>query len=83
MSPHRRPTPDLLAAFQSQNSLHIVMQYFPAGDLDQLLHSAGEAGMENVLGGNGRLLDEGVVKAYAIDIVAAVGWCHEQGYAHR
>lgn len=79
----RRPVPDFVASFQSQNSLHIVMQYFPAGDLDQLLHSAGEAGIGNALGRNGGLIDEEHVKLYAADIVAAVAWCHEQGFAHR
>lgn len=76
----RRHIPQLLASFQTQNSLHIVMQYFPAGDLDQLLHSAGEAGLGRSVGG---LLDETYVKSYATDIVAAVAWCHEQSYAHR
>lgn len=80
---HRRPVPELLTSFQSQNSLHIAMQYFPAGDLDQLLHSAGQAGVLHGFGRNGGLLDESYVKAYATDIVAAVSWCHDQGFAHR
>ncbi|CAO1628199.1 unnamed protein product [Parajaminaea phylloscopi] len=79
----RRPVPDLVASFQSQHSLHVVMQYFPAGDLDQLLHSAGQAGTVHGFGHNGRLLDESYIRAYATDIVAAVAWCHEQGFAHR
>lgn len=83
VSSSRRPVPDFLAAFQSQNSLHIVMQYFPAGDLDQLLHSAGQAGRLHGFGKDGGLLDEGYVKVYATDIVAAVNWCHSVGFAHR
>lgn len=79
----RKPVPDFLASFQSQNSLHIALQYFPAGDLDQLLHSAGQAGALNGFGCSGRLLDESYVKVYATDIVAAVAWCHERGFAHR
>ncbi|PWN29440.1 hypothetical protein BDZ90DRAFT_230311 [Jaminaea rosea] len=82
-SQSRRPVPDFVASFQSQNSLHIVMQYFPAGDLDQLLHSAGQAGLIHGFGKDGGLLSESYVKIYSTDIVAAVTWCHEQGFAHR
>ncbi|KAK0550687.1 hypothetical protein OC861_003264 [Tilletia horrida] len=84
-------TPQICAAFQSTGSVHIVMEYFPAGDLNTFLESAGSASiscngdLSSVPGRNptGGLLKEDWVRLYAADIVAAVGWVHESGYAHR
>lgn len=77
-------TPRLQASFQSPGSLHIVMEYFPAGDLCHMLESAAEADSSypgrNPLGG---LLLEQWTRKYAVDMVAAVSWIHRQGYAHR
>ncbi|KAK0535226.1 hypothetical protein OC835_002420 [Tilletia horrida] len=84
-------TPQICAAFQSTGSLHIVMEYFPAGDLNTFLESAGSAASTLDAAGSavpgrnptGGLLVEEWVKMYAADIVAAVGWVHECGFAHR
>lgn len=76
--------PSLLASFQSPGSVHIVMEYFPAGDLDSLLQSAAHA-TESYPGksaGSG-LLQEEWVRRYAVDIVACVGWIHSLGFVHR
>ncbi|KDN52392.1 hypothetical protein K437DRAFT_18383 [Tilletiaria anomala UBC 951] len=77
-------TPRLLAAFQSSGSLHLVLEYFPAGDLEALLEAAGQADASYPgKSKKGGLLLESWVKGYAIDVVAAVAWLHEQGFAHR
>lgn len=76
--------PNLLASFQSKGSLHFVLEYFPAGDLEALLSAAGQA--DSSYPGKSRsggLLQEGWVKGYAIDVVASVAWLHAQGFAHR
>lgn len=77
-------TPQLLAAFQSPGSVHIVMEYFPAGDLDSLLSSAVQASdeYEGKSRGGGLLAEDWVVR-YAVDIVAAVAWVHQLGFVHR
>ncbi|CAD6978796.1 unnamed protein product [Tilletia controversa] len=84
-------TPQICAAFQSTGSLHIVMEYFPAGDFNTFLESAasasslGNGGASSVPGRNpsGGLLIEDWIQMYAADIVAAVGWVHGCGFAHR
>jgi len=77
-------TPTCIAAFQSPGSLHILMDYCPAGDLYHFLESAGEAAVSNeARNKSGGLLAESYVKRYAIDMVAAIAWIHEQGYMHR
>lgn len=77
-------TPQLLAAFQSPGSVHLVLEYFPAGDLDGLLQSAAQASREHEgKSDGGGLLAEAWVVRYAADMVAAVAWVHELGFAHR
>lgn len=77
-------TPSCVAAFQSQASLHILMEYCPAGDLYHFLESAGQAPpTHEARNSTGGLLSESYVRSYAIDIVAAVSWLHEQGFMHR
>ena len=79
------PVPELLAAFQSPGSVHIVLEYFPAGDLDNLLQAAAAASGAHPgrrAGGAGLLQEDWVVR-YAVDIVAAVGWTHSLGFVHR
>lgn len=79
-----RFTPACIAAFQSPGSLHILMDYCPAGDLYHFLESAGEAPLTNeARNRTGGLLSERYVKRYAIDMVAAISWIHEQGFMHR
>ncbi|WFD30855.1 hypothetical protein MSPP1_001879 [Malassezia sp. CBS 17886] len=72
--------PRLHAAFQSARSVHLVMEYFAAGDLDALLRAAAQA--DASYPGRSRcggLLDEDWVVRYAADMVAAVGWLHANG----
>jgi serine/threonine protein kinase len=77
-------TPTCIAAFQSPGSLHILMDYCPAGDLYHFLESAGEAPIINeARNKSGGLLTERYVRRYAIDMVAAISWLHEQGFMHR
>ncbi|KAI3628426.1 hypothetical protein CBS14141_000129 [Malassezia furfur] len=77
-------TPYLHAAFQGPGSVHLVMEYFPAGDLDSLLRAAAEA--EPGYPGKsteGGLLQEVWAMRYACDMVAAVGWLHGLQFVHR
>ncbi|WFC99256.1 hypothetical protein MYAM1_002000 [Malassezia yamatoensis] len=77
-------TPELHAAFQGPGSVHLVMEYFPAGDLDSLLHAAAAAGPEYPgKSQHGGLLQEDWVVRYACDMVAAIGWLHELQFMHR
>lgn len=77
-------TPSCIAAFQSPGSLHILMEYCPAGDLYHFLESAGQAPIDNdARNTSGGLLSEKYVHKYAIDMVAAISWLHAQGYMHR
>jgi hypothetical protein len=77
-------TPTCVAAFQSPGSLHILMDYCPAGDLYHFLESAGEAPVSNeARNKSGGLLTEKYVRRYAIDMVAAISWIHAQGFMHR
>ncbi|WFD22553.1 hypothetical protein MEQU1_001225 [Malassezia equina] len=81
---HYAYTPELLAAFQSVRSVHMVMEYFPAGDLDALLQAAAQADVgypgKSTTGG---LLHESWVVRYAMDMVAALGWLHALQFVHR
>ncbi|PWN49089.1 hypothetical protein IE53DRAFT_370061 [Violaceomyces palustris] len=77
-------TPKLSAAFQSSGSVHILLEYCPGGDFYQLLDSASKID-SNWPGrsSSGGLLTEDWVRKYAIDMVAAIAWAHNQGFAHR
>jgi len=81
---HCAYTPQLHAAFQSVRSVHMVMEYFPAGDLDALLQAAAQAEArypgKSTTGG---LLHESWVVRYAMDMVAALGWLHALHFVHR
>lgn len=76
-------TPQLHAAFQSPRSLHLLMEYLPAGDLDSLLQAASQA-ETRYPGKNERgLLQESWVVRYAVDMIAALGWLHSLCFVHR
>lgn len=77
-------TPRLHASFPTAASLHMVLEYFPAGDLESLLESAGQADTSYPgKAKEGGLLQETWVKAFAVDMVAGVAWLHSLGFAHR
>ncbi|PKI84525.1 hypothetical protein MVES_001644 [Malassezia vespertilionis] len=77
-------TPMLHAAFQGIGSVHLVIEYMPAGDLDSLLRAAAEAGDKYPgKSRHGGLLEEAWAVRYAVDMVAAVGWLHELAFVHR
>ncbi|PWN37863.1 kinase-like protein [Meira miltonrushii] len=77
-------TPFCIASFQSQASLHILMEYCPAGDLYHFLESAGQAPKDHeARNRTGGLLSLQYVRSYAIDMVAAVSWLHAQDFMHR
>lgn len=76
-------TPRLHAAFQSVRSVHLLMEYFPAGDLDSLLQAAAQAGPSYAGKSDTGLLQEAWVVRYAADMVAALGWLHALQFVHR
>lgn len=76
-------TPQLHAAFQSARSVHLVLEYFPAGDLDALLQAAAAAGPGYRGKARTGLLLEAWVLRYAADMVAALAWLHALRFCHR
>lgn len=65
--------PHLLAAYQMPTHLHLVMDYAEGGNLWDILESSPH---------DGRIL-ESDLKWWAPQVVSAIHWCHEQGFAHR
>lgn len=84
------PTPLLVASFQSERKLHLVMEYLPHGDLDSFLVSANDGkrngvglGRGTISSHPGQLLEEKFLRSFSRDMVAAIGWLHELGIVHR
>lgn len=65
--------PHLFCAFQSDTHLNLMMSYAEGGSLQDVLESS-------PLGGR---LTEADIRWWAPQTIAAVEWCHQQGYAHR
>lgn len=76
-------TPQLLAAFQTQNSVHVLMEYVASGDFSQLLMAASSCGAEYPGRAATGLLNEDWILRYSVDMVQAIAWVHAQGFAHR
>ncbi|SNX85843.1 related to Serine/threonine-protein kinase CBK1 [Melanopsichium pennsylvanicum] len=76
-------TPQLLAAFQTQSSVHVLMEYVPSGDFSELLMAASSCGAEYPGRASTGLLTEDWILRYSIDMIQAVAWVHDQGFAHR
>ena len=76
-------TPQLLAAFQTQNSVHVLMEYVPSGDFSELLMAASSCGAEYPGRASTGLLTEDWILRYSVDMVQAIAWVHAQGFAHR
>ncbi|TKY89551.1 hypothetical protein EX895_001336 [Sporisorium graminicola] len=76
-------TPQLLAAFQTQNSVHVLMEYVPSGDFSELLMAASSCGAEYPGRATTGLLTEDWILRYSVDMVQAIAWVHAQGFAHR
>ncbi|UTT89497.1 hypothetical protein NDA17_002524 [Ustilago hordei] len=76
-------TPQLLAAFQTQNSVHLLMEYLPSGDFSQLLIAASSCGPEYPGRASTGLLTEHWILTYSVDMIQAIAWVHRQGFAHR
>ncbi|KAF8201369.1 kinase-like domain-containing protein [Mycena galopus ATCC 62051] len=72
--------PHLLCAFQTPTHLSIVMTYAEGGSLWDVLESSPLNGGG---AGSGGRVAEADMAWWAPQIVSAVGWCHEQGFAHR
>ncbi|KAN0061284.1 hypothetical protein ACQY0O_006130 [Thecaphora frezii] len=79
----RRVTPELVAAFQTHGSVHLVMEYVASGDLSELLIAASKCGPEYPGRASTGLLVEDWIRRYAADMILAIGWVHSKGYAHR
>ncbi|SPO28319.1 related to Serine/threonine-protein kinase CBK1 [Ustilago trichophora] len=76
-------TPQLLAAFQTQNSVHVLMEYVPSGDFSELLMAASSCGAEYPGRASTGLLIEDWILRYSVDMIQAIAWVHAQGFAHR
>ncbi|GAC92899.1 hypothetical protein PHSY_000458 [Pseudozyma hubeiensis SY62] len=76
-------TPQLLASFQTQNSVHVLMEYVPSGDFSELLMAASNCGAEYPGRAPTGLLTEDWILRYSVDMVQAIAWVHAQGFAHR
>ncbi|CDR88706.1 related to Serine/threonine-protein kinase CBK1 [Sporisorium scitamineum] len=76
-------TPQLLAAFQTQNSVHVLMEYVPSGDFSELLMAASSCGAEYPGRAATGLLTEDWILRYSVDMIQAIAWVHAQGFAHR
>ncbi|SPO29548.1 related to Serine/threonine-protein kinase CBK1 [Ustilago trichophora] len=76
-------TPQLLAAFQTQNSVHVLMEYVPSGDFSELLMAASSCGAEYPGRASTGLLIEDWILRYSVDMIQAIAWVHTQGFAHR
>ncbi|KAJ1023106.1 hypothetical protein NDA16_003259 [Ustilago loliicola] len=76
-------TPQLLAAFQTQNSVHVLMEYVPSGDFSELLMAASSCGAEYPGRASTGLLTEDWILRYSVDMIQAIAWVHAQGFAHR
>ncbi|GAK68062.1 uncharacterized protein PAN0_035d6294 [Moesziomyces antarcticus] len=80
---HQLLTPQLLAAFQTQNSVHVLMEYVPSGDFSELLMAASSCGPDYPGRAPTGLLNEDWILRYSVDMVQAIAWVHAQGFAHR
>lgn len=75
--------PGLLASFQNESTLHLVMSYAPHGTLWDRMCSLG-GGQEGFgeTSQAGRLGEE-EVRWWACQMVASIEWLHDQGFVHR
>ncbi|KAF9269788.1 kinase-like protein [Marasmius fiardii PR-910] len=74
---HRTKTPwapHLVAAFHSSTHLSLIIPYAPLGSLWDLLSSSPLSPVR---------IREEELKWWVPQVVCAIAWCHEQGYAHR
>lgn len=63
--------PHLIAAFQTQDNLCLMMPYGSGGTLWDVLESSANCIIESDL------------KWWIPQTVSAISWCHEQGFCHR
>ncbi|KAI3639397.1 hypothetical protein MIR68_002927 [Amoeboaphelidium protococcarum] len=67
-------TTSLIASFQDENNLYLVMDYVPGGDVASLLMRADEGQLK---------IDEDFVRFYIAEIVLALDELHKHNYVHR
>lgn len=73
------PIPRLIASFLSPTSFHIILEHAAGGDLWTVL----ERQNEGVEPGSEVGLREDWVRFWMAQLVEAVEWLHEKGWAHR
>ncbi|GAA5873568.1 hypothetical protein JCM1840_005963 [Sporobolomyces johnsonii] len=78
-SSHHSRIPRLIASFLSPTSFHLVLAHAPGGDLWTLL----EQQMDGKDPSCGEGLPEEWVRSWMRELVEAVEWLHEAGWAHR
>ncbi|GAA5925501.1 hypothetical protein JCM3775_001426 [Rhodotorula graminis] len=72
-------TPSLVASFLSPTSFHLVLSHAPGGDLWTIL----ERQNEGLAVGQEQGLPEEWVRGWTAELVDAVAWLHDEGWAHR
>ncbi|KAG7095260.1 hypothetical protein E1B28_006033 [Marasmius oreades] len=74
---HRTNTPwapHLIAAFHTSTHLSLIIPYAPLGSLWDLLSSSPLSPVR---------IREEELKWWVPQVICAIAWCHDQGYAHR
>ncbi len=59
------------------------MEYVPSGDFSELLMAASNCGADYPGRASTGLLTEDWILRYSVDMVQAIAWVHDQGFAHR
>lgn len=75
--------PEMVAAFQNESTLFLVMTYAPYGTLWDRM--CGLGGIEDGHGESSRVgeMRDSELRWWAAQMVSAIEWLHNQGFVHR
>lgn len=74
------PAPEMIAAFQSDTTLHLITTYAAHGSLWDRMCGLGSNDGETSQAGR---MAEDELRWWAAQMVASIEWLHEQGFVHR
>ena len=75
-----KPTPEMIAAFQSDTTLHLITTYAAHGSLwDRMCGLGSNVGETSQAG---RMVED-ELRWWATQMVQAIEWLHGQGFVHR